>query len=199
LLGAFSRRLMVDCERRAALVPKIVLVDRILVAAGNRRYEQLVSDAIRRRFFNIRNLDREPRPPDRRHEVRASRIPHPKASTRSPQVASSCGTSMIPSDPAGWRRVSGEVAPQHEADVAVRIAPTVRAHGWEETDGIRISGARSGTAKAILPVRRFMSDMDRQPRDVDLMSCGTRSPSDIPLGCVCACRAQREDCSNCLD
>src|SRR5262249_4152461 len=36
-------------------------------------------------------------------------------------------------------------APRLEADVAVRIAPSVWPHGWEEADGIRISGARSRT------------------------------------------------------
>ena len=110
------------------------------------------------------------------------------------------GRHAFPSVPAaGWRVVTEIVAPHLEADVAVRIAPTVRPYAWEEADGIRIPGARSRTAKAILPVRRFGSDMDRRPRDVDMMSRGTRSVSDLPLGCVCARRAQRVHRSNCPD
>jgi hypothetical protein len=66
------------------------------------------------------------------------------------------------------------VAPQLEADVDVRIAPKVRPHAVErKTDGIRIRGTRSGTAKAIHPVRRFRSDTDRRPRDFDVKT-GTR-------------------------
>jgi hypothetical protein len=55
------------------------------------------------------------------------------------------------------------VATQLEADVDARIAPKVRPHAVEKkTDGIWIYGTRSGTAKAIHPVRRFRSDVDRQ-------------------------------------
>jgi hypothetical protein len=92
------------------------------------------------------------------------------------------------------------VALQLEADVDVRIAPKVRPHGvGRKTDGRRIRGARSETATAIHPVRRFRSDMDRRPGDFDMISRGTRSLSDMPLGCICACRAQREDGSNSRD
>src|SRR5271170_6269552 len=108
-------------------------------------------------------------------------------------------------------RVTFPVAPQLKADVDVRIAPKVRPHSvGGEADRIRIPGARGGTAKAIHPVGRFRSDMDRQPRDFDMtsrwkrsfsdmMSCGMNSLSDMPLGCVCECRAQREHRGNCRD
>src|SRR5215470_397512 len=78
--------------------------------------------------------------------------------------------------------------PQVEADVEVRIAPPVRPHIVDrKTDGIRIGGERSGTTKAIHPVQRgFKNDTDRH--DFDIMSCET---TDMPLGSVCACRAQR--------
>ena len=89
----------------------------------------------------------------------------------------------------GWEVVTVIVAPHHEADVGVRIAPKVRPHCvGRKTNGIRISGARTGTATAIHPVRR--SGMDR--RDSDIMSRGRRSLSDLPLGSVCACCAQRK-------
>ena len=95
----------------------------------------------------------------------------------------------------GWEVVTVIVAPHLEADVGVRIAPKVRPHCvGRKTDRIRISGARSGTATAIHPVRR--SGMDR--RDSDIMGRETRL-SDVPLGSVCACRAQREHRSNCRD
>ena len=107
----------------------------------------------------------------------------------------------------GWEVVADIVAPQLEADVDVWIAPKVRPHAVErETDGIRIRGTRGGTAKAIHPVRRFRSDTDRQVASwfsqldmIDMMSRKTRSLSDMPLGSVCACRAQREHRSNCRD
>jgi len=72
------------------------------------------------------------------------------------------------------------VAPQLEADVDVRIAPKVRPHAVQrKTDGIRIRGTRSGTAKAIHPVRRFRSDTDRRPRDFDVKT-GTRLRGHCP-------------------
>jgi hypothetical protein len=96
----------------------------------------------------------------------------------------------------GWEVVTVIVAPHLEANVGVRIAPKVWPHGvGRKTDRIRISGARTGTATAIHPVRR--SGMDR--RDSDIMSRETRSLSDLSLGSVCAWRAQREHRSNCRD
>ena len=98
----------------------------------------------------------------------------------------------------GWEVVTVIVAPHLEANVGVRIAPKVRPHGvGRKADGIRISGARTGTATAIHPVRRFRSGMDGH--DFDIMSRETRSLSDVPLGSVCACRAQREHRNNCRD
>ena len=83
----------------------------------------------------------------------------------------------------GWEVVTEIVAPHLEADVAVRIAPKVRPHGvGRKTDRIRISGARTGTATAIHPVRRLRSGMDRH--DFDIMIRETRSLSDMPLGSV---------------
>ena len=96
----------------------------------------------------------------------------------------------------GWEVVTVIVAPHLEANVGVRIAPKVRPHGvGRKTDRIRISGARTGTATAIHPVRRFRSGTARH--DFDIMSRETRSLSDLPRGSVCACRAQREHRSNC--
>ena len=72
------------------------------------------------------------------------------------------------------------VAPQLEADVDVRIAPKVRPHAVQrKTDGIRIRGTRSGTAKAIHPVRRIRSDTDRRPRDFDVKT-GARLRGHCP-------------------
>ena len=93
----------------------------------------------------------------------------------------------------GSQQRLGESAPtpQVEADVNVRITPPVRPHGVDrKTDGIWIRGKRSGTAKAIHPVQRRLEK---------IMSRETRSVSDMPLGSVCACRAQREHRSNCRD
>ena len=74
----------------------------------------------------------------------------------------------------GWEVVTVIVAPHLEADVAVRIAPKVRPHRvGRKTDRIRISGARTGTATAIHPVR-FRSGTDRH--DFDITSRETRSP-----------------------
>ena len=51
----------------------------------------------------------------------------------------------------GWEVVAVIVAPQHEADVGVRIAPKVRPHGvGRKTNRRWISG--TGTATAIHPV-----------------------------------------------
>jgi hypothetical protein len=98
----------------------------------------------------------------------------------------------------GWEVVTEIVAPHLEADVGVRVAPKVRTHSTgRKTDGIRIGGACTGTATAIHPVRRSRSGMDR--RDSDIMSRETRSLFDMPLGSVCACRAQREHHGNCRE
>ena len=98
----------------------------------------------------------------------------------------------------GWEVVTEIVAPHLEANVGIRIAPKVRPNGvGRKTDRIRVGGARTGTATAIHPVRRFRSGMDGN--DFDTLSRETRSVSDLPLGSVCACRAQREHRSNCHD
>src|SRR5262245_50772870 len=61
----------------------------------------------------------------------------------------------------GWEVVTEIVAPHLEANVGVRIAPKVRPHSTgRKTDGIRISGARGGTATLIHPVWRLRSAMD---------------------------------------
>ena len=97
----------------------------------------------------------------------------------------------------GWEVVTVIVAPHLEANVGVRIAPKVRPHGvGRKTDRIRIGGPRTGTATAIHPVR-VRSGTDRH--DFSITSRETRSLSDIPLGSVCACRAQHEHRSNCRD
>ena len=83
----------------------------------------------------------------------------------------------------GWEVVTVIVAHHLEADVGVRIAPKVRPHGvGRKTDRIRVGGARTGTATAIHPVRRFRSGMDGN--DFDTLSRETRSVSDMPLGSV---------------
>ena len=96
-----------------------------------------------------------------------------------------------------WEVVTEIVAPHLEANVGIRIAPKVRPNGvGRKTDRIRVGGARTGTATAIHPVRRFRSGMDGN--DFDTLSRET-SVSDLPLGSVCACRAQREHRCNCRD
>ena len=98
----------------------------------------------------------------------------------------------------GWEVVTEIVAPHLEANVGIRIAPKVRPNGvGRKTDRIRVGGARTGTASAIHPVRRFRSGMGGH--DFDTLSRETRSVSHLPLGSVCACRAQCEHRSNCRD
>jgi len=108
-------------------------------------------------------------------------------------AASMTTLDAFPSVPGGgWPVVTEIVAPHLEADVAVRIAPKVRPHGvGRKTDRIRISGARTGTATAIHPVR-FGSGMDRQPRDIDLMSRGTRTPQASHRRACCRASSVRE-------